>query len=130
MKLRIVTPDEVVLDSGARKVTAEAEHGSFCLLPRHADVVAALVPGLLAYETEQGDERFLAVDGGVLVKCDDEVLVATDDALPGRDLGRLRRAVEQEFSRRRQREQVVRSAAARIEAGLARRMMELERREA
>jgi F-type H+-transporting ATPase subunit epsilon len=33
-------------------VIAEAQNGSFCLLPHHIDFVAALAPGLLAYTTK------------------------------------------------------------------------------
>jgi hypothetical protein len=47
MKLTILLPGEVFLEAEAAKVIAEAGNGSFCLLPRHVDFVAALVPGLL-----------------------------------------------------------------------------------
>ena len=69
MKLKVVLPSGVLLDQEVVKVVAEAENGSFCLLPRHVDFVAALVPGILAFTPAQGDEAFLATDEGVLVKC-------------------------------------------------------------
>jgi F-type H+-transporting ATPase subunit epsilon len=127
MRLKVVTPVDVIVDSKVGKITAEAENGSFCLLPRHVDFVAALVPGLLLFEDAEGAERLLAVNDGILVKCGPEVLVSTIDAFAGEDLGALRRTVEEAFSRRDERERTVRSAAARIEAGLARRFVELER---
>ncbi len=49
MKLKILLPTEIMLDEEVTKVTAEAGNGSFCLLPRHIDFVAALVPGLLSF---------------------------------------------------------------------------------
>ena len=49
---------------------AEADNGSFCLLPRHIDFATALAPGLLSFEEPGGAESFLAVDSGVLVKGD------------------------------------------------------------
>ena len=47
MRLRIVVPTETVVDGTARKVTAEGVTGWFCLLPRHVDLVAPLVPSVM-----------------------------------------------------------------------------------
>ena len=46
MKLTLNTPNEIMLDLVGTKVTAEGTHGSFCLLPRHVDFLAALQPVL------------------------------------------------------------------------------------
>jgi F-type H+-transporting ATPase subunit epsilon len=43
------------------KIIAEAEHGVFCLLPQHIDFVAALVPAILSFEAETGEEVFVAI---------------------------------------------------------------------
>jgi F-type H+-transporting ATPase subunit epsilon len=72
------------------QVTAEAENGSFTLLPRHVDFVAALVPGILFYIKEDEQEEFLAVDEGVLVKCGQDVRVSVIAAVWGKKLGELR----------------------------------------
>ena len=80
MRLKLLIPTRVVVDEEVAKVVADGEHGSFCLLPEHVDFLAALVPGLLAFEDEAGQERFVAVDEGVLVKRGDEVLVSTRQA--------------------------------------------------
>jgi F-type H+-transporting ATPase subunit epsilon len=125
VKLKVLLPTEVLVDEDAAKVTAEAHNGSFCLLPRHVDFVAALVPGLLSYESPGGREQFLAVDEGVLVKCGDEVLVSTRRAVRGGDLGTLRETVDAEFSVLDEREKAARASAARLEADLVRRFMEL-----
>jgi F-type H+-transporting ATPase subunit epsilon len=57
MRLRVLLPTDVLVDREAAKVIAEAANGSFCLLPRHVDFVAALVPGILRYTTPQGEEH-------------------------------------------------------------------------
>ena len=44
------------------------DEGSFGLLPHRLDCVAALVPGILTYETKEDGTVYLAVDQGVLVK--------------------------------------------------------------
>ncbi len=81
MKLKILIPTIVLVDREVTKVIAEAENGNFCLLPHHIDFVAALVPGILSFTTEGGEEIFVAVDEGILVKCNQEVLVSARNAI-------------------------------------------------
>ena len=126
MQLKVLLPTRVLVDEQVTKVTAEAEDGSFCLLPRHVDFVAALVPGLLSFETPGGSEEFLAADEGMLVKCGPEVLVSTRRAVRGADLGALQRTVEQQFRVLDEREKAARTVAAKLEANLVRRFMELK----
>jgi F-type H+-transporting ATPase subunit epsilon len=125
MRLRILLPSMVLADTPARKVTAEGLHGSFTLLPRHVDVLAALVPGLLAYEPADGGEAFAAVDGGLLVKYGADVLVSTARAVAGDDLATLRQTVEREFLAVDDRERATRGVMARLEADFVRRFLEL-----
>ena len=125
MRLKVLLPTEIFIDQDVGKVTAEAENGSFCLLPRHADFVAALVPGILSFEPAEGGEEFVAVNEGILVKRGREVLVSTESAARGPELGVLRRRIEEEFRVLGERERTARSAAARIEADLVRRFIEL-----
>lgn len=126
MKLRVLLPIEVLIEEDATKVIAEAHNGFFCLLPKHVDFIAALVPGILSFETTGGREEFLAVDEGILIKCGQEVTVSTRNAMRGPDLGQLRRTVEEKFEVLDERERSVRSAMARIEAGFVRRFLEIQ----
>jgi F-type H+-transporting ATPase subunit epsilon len=125
MRLKVLLPTEVVLDVEVTKITAEAENGSFCLLPRHIDFVAALTPGLLSYETADGREEFLAIDEGILVKSGAETLVSTRNAAHGADLGALQQKIREHFEAIDERERMTRSAVAKIEADFVRRFMEL-----
>lgn len=118
MKLRVLLPTGMLVDQEVTKVTAEAENGSFCLLPRHIDFVAALAPGLLSFEVETGEEEFLAVDEGILVKCGAEVMVSTRNAVRGVPLGQLRQAVRERFLTLDSRELQAREVLARLEADL------------
>jgi F-type H+-transporting ATPase subunit epsilon len=127
MRLKIMLPAEILVDQEVKKVTAEAENGSFTMLPRHIDFTAALVPGLLSFVTKDDDEEFLALDEGILVKCGSEVLVSTRNAVIGPDLGQLRNTIEREFKQLDEHERVTRSAFARLEADLVRRLIELEK---
>ncbi len=125
MKLTVILPTGVLVDQEVIKVTAEAENGSFCLLPRHIDFLAALVPGLLSFETETGDEEFLAIDEGVLVKCGAEVMVSTRNAVRGVPLGQLRQAVEKQFRVLDEKEQQARTVLTKLEADLVGRFIRL-----
>jgi F-type H+-transporting ATPase subunit epsilon len=129
MKLKVLLPTEILVDEVVRKITAEAANGSFCLLPRHIDFVTALVPGLLSFETQkEGQEVFVAVAEGVLVKSGEEVLVSVRNAARGGDLGEMRRIVEEKFMVLDDKEKAARTAMARIEAGFVRRFLEVQKR--
>lgn len=129
MRLKLLIPTHVVVDQEVAKVVAEGEHGSFCLLPRHVDFLAVLIPGLLAFEDKDGKERFAAVDEGVLVKRGDEVLVSTRQATRGGDLGALRGMVREEFAIMDDRERAAQAASAKLEASFFRGYLELVGRE-
>ena len=124
MHLRILLPTRILVDRPVDKVIAEAENGSFCLLPRHIDFVAALVPGLLSYSQGQ-EEEFVAGDDGILGKNGPEVLVSVRDAVVGPDLGLLRLMVTERFEALDEREKRARSALVRLEADFVRRFIEL-----
>lgn len=126
MRLRVYLPDTILVDTEVDKVVAEAENGSFCLLPRHIDFVASLVPGIMAYQRrDSGNEEFLAVDEGILVKNDSEVTVSTRNAMHSDDLSRLKRVVEEEFVMLDDEEQQARSIIARLETDFVRSTMRL-----
>lgn len=123
MRLRVFQPSEILLDKTVSKVVAESPAGSFGLRPRHLDMATALVPGILTYWTVHEGEMFLAVNGGILVKQGEAVLVATPMAVSGR-LGDLRRVVEKFISDIDERERKSRSAVARLEADFVRQFVE------
>ncbi|MCL5123378.1 MAG: F0F1 ATP synthase subunit epsilon [Deltaproteobacteria bacterium] len=127
MRLKVVLPTDIVIDKEVIKVIAEAENGSFCLLPRHIGFVSVLVPGLLSYVCPGGQEEFVAVDKGILVKCGPDVVVSTGQALAGADLGMLKMAIEKKFNLMDERQKKAQSAVAKLEASLVRRFLELER---
>lgn len=126
MRLKLLLPREILIDQPAQKISVEAREGALTLLPRHIDYVTALVPGLLSFVTEEGREEFVAVDEGILVKCEDEVWISVRNAVRGPDLGQLRQTVQEAFQRLDERERMTRAALARLEADFVRRFMELE----
>ena len=126
MNLKVLLPFQIFAEkTGVTRIVAESREGSFGLLPHRLDCVAALAPGILTYETETDGEVFVAVDEGVLVKTGPDVLVSVRRALGGADLDHLREAMEREFLTLDEHEQSVRSALAKMEGDLIRRMASL-----
>jgi F-type H+-transporting ATPase subunit epsilon len=101
----------------------------------HIDYVAALVEGILTYRTGRADEgarggqraeRYVAIDGGVVVKRGNEVVVSTPNAVQGDRLEDLERSVEGLFRTSGKRERDARAVLVRLETDLVQRMLELE----
>jgi F-type H+-transporting ATPase subunit epsilon len=125
--LKVLLPFQIFADvTGVTRVVADTRQGSFGLLPQRLDCVAALVPGILIYQTEAGGEIFLAVDEGALVKTGPDVLVSVRRAIGGTNLGQLREAVEKEFLTLDDHERSVRQVVAKLETGFLRRFAALQ----
>lgn len=126
MLLKILLPAEVLMEQEVKKIIAEAENGSFCLMPNHIDFVATLAPGIFSYELVDGGQELLAMDVGTLVKKGSDVLVSTRNAVRAPDLGKLKQVVVEQYDTLDDREKLVRSASAKLEASLIRRFVELK----
>lgn len=127
MRLLVNVPAARAVDEEVRKIVAEGPEGHFALLPRHVDLVVPLVPGLLSYETPEGSERYVALDGGLLVKCGRAVLVSTPQAVGGHELGRLERIVQESFRVRAEIEAKTHGALDKMQADFIARFIEMER---
>ena len=127
MNLKVLLPFQVFAEkTDVARIVAETREGSFGLLPHRLDCVAALVPGILIYQTESGGEVLLAVDEGILVKTGMDVLVSVRRAISGTHLGQLHAAVEKEFLTLDENEQSVRSAVAKLETGFLQRFAKFQ----
>jgi F-type H+-transporting ATPase subunit epsilon len=125
MRLKLLLPSHILIDESVQKIIAEGLDGSFCLEPRHVDFVSALKPGLLQFIAKDGQEVFVAMDEGILVKCADEVMVSAYNAVRGDDLATLKDTVEHRFRQLDESERIARSALARLEAGVVRRFIQM-----
>jgi F-type H+-transporting ATPase subunit epsilon len=127
MNLKVLLPFQIFADkTGVSSIVAESCDGSFGLMPHRLDCVAALVPGILTYKTEEDGEVYVAVDEGVLVKTGSDVLVSVRRALSGSNLGELRESVDKEFRTLDEREQSVRTVMAKLESGLLNSLVEFQ----
>lgn len=125
MMLKVLIPTKVLIEQKVTKIIAEAENGSFCILPRHIDFVTSLVPGILSF-TSGDEEVFLAVDEGILVKWGSDVMVSTRKAVVSKNIATLQQTVKEQFRILDEGEKKTRSILAKLEADFARRILELE----
>ena len=127
MNLKILLPYRVFAEvSGVSHVMVMTRAGAFGLLPHRLDCTAAIAPGILAYRTDEREEIYLAVDEGVLVKTRLQVIVSVRNAIAGKDLGKLRAAVEHEFLNLDERERSARVFMAKAESDFIRRFLEVQ----
>jgi F-type H+-transporting ATPase subunit epsilon len=128
MHLKILLPFRVFEDQErVKRVVAETPQGAFGLLPNRLDCTAALAPGILSFEKENGEEVFVAVDEGVLVKAGNEVRVSVRNAVSGTELGELHKTVKAEFLQEDKTETALRSTLAKLESNFIRRMAQLKK---
>ncbi len=98
VNLKILLPFAVFAEkTDVTRIVAETDAGSFGFLPNRLDCVAALVPGILAFETGSGEEAYMAIDEGILIKAGTNVLISVRNAIEGRDLATLREVVKRSF---------------------------------
>ncbi len=125
MHLRILLPFEIFSDQkNVKRMVAETQDGLFGILPRRLDCVAALIPGILTFESETEGETFVAVDEGVLIKTGLDVRVAVRSAVSGTDLHKLQQHVEDEFVHLSEQQARLRSVLIKMESGFMRRLSE------
>jgi F-type H+-transporting ATPase subunit epsilon len=127
MQLRVLLPYKVFTEcEQVTQIVAVTHSGSFALLPHRLDCVAALVPGILSYSTALGNETYLAIDEGILLKNGADVLVCVRRAFGGADLGQLRTSVEKEFLKLDEQQKSLRSTLTQLEGRLIRQFVNLQ----
>ncbi len=127
MNLKVLIPFQIVVQqTDVSRIIAETREGSFGFLPHRLDCVAALVPGILVYESLGASASYIAVDEGVLVKSGAEVLVSVRRAIGGANLRELHEAVKREFLLLEQREKEARAALSKMQAALLGRFAEYQ----
>jgi F-type H+-transporting ATPase subunit epsilon len=113
-----------MLHEEVSKVSLEGSHGAFTMLPRHVDFVSDVLPCIMIYVPVEGEEQFLALEEGVVVKRGNEVMISVRGALRGEELGRLTERLAEEAEEMVEREKEARGALARLESHLVRRFVE------
>ena len=66
IRVEIVSAEEELWAGDVTEVIAPAEHGEIGILPRHAPLMATLLPGDIRVHTEDGGEELFYVSGGII----------------------------------------------------------------
>lgn len=128
MHLKIFLPYGVFADiKNVKRIVVDTTHGSYGILPRRLDCTAALVTGILVYETEGDGEKYIAVNDGILIKAGLQVSISVRHAIGNAELGTLRAMVEKEMIELDELEVNARNVMAKLETGFLRNFQNLRK---
>ena len=127
MKVRVLTPTEVVLDREAVHVTVEDLTGSVGVRPGHAPLVTPLVQGILMARDAGGAEHYVAVNRGVMIVNQDLVQVASREAVAGDNLARLSGTALSAFRKQADEDKTNHVAFEKMRISFMRNVLEYER---
>ena len=118
MNLKILLPYGVFADiKNVKKIVVDTTAGSYGMLPQRLDCTAALVTGILLYETASEGEKYVAVNEGILIKTGTQVSISVRHAIGDAPLGRLKEMVEKEMLELDELEINARTVMAKLETG-------------
>lgn len=128
LNLRILLPYGVFAEiENVKKIVVETTAGSYGILPKRLDCTAALVTGILLYETENEGKKYVAVNEGILIKTGEQVSISVRNAIGNAPLGELRTMVEKEMLELDELEVNARSVMAKLETGFLRNFQKLRK---
>ena len=82
IKVKIITPNEVMFDGEASLVTMPGEEGVFGVMPMHMQLVANLKPGLVTINSIHATKKYFVYKGIAQVNCGEECAnIVTDYAV-------------------------------------------------
>ena len=129
MKLRVLTPAEVALETDVAHVTVEGLSGSLGIRPGHAPLVTALARGILIARAAGGRQQYVAVNGGVAVVTPETVEVVTRQAVVSDDMGALEATALAGFDKEAQQQQAGHVAFEKMRIRFLRSVLEMEKAE-
>lgn len=78
MYLEIVTPEKKVYEGNIDLIQLPGANGSFEILKSHAPIVSVLQRGSIKIVTEEQEEVFFEIDGGVIEMTNDKIIVLAE----------------------------------------------------
>jgi F-type H+-transporting ATPase subunit epsilon len=79
IKLRIVTPERVVLTEEVDQVSIHTSSGQITILPNHIPLGSQIVPGEIMIKKDK-EEEWLAISGGMVEVLPGETVILADTA--------------------------------------------------
>ncbi|MGD9638284.1 MAG: F0F1 ATP synthase subunit epsilon [Alphaproteobacteria bacterium] len=127
MQLKVFLPTQILVDEPCSKVVAEDAKGLFCLLPKHIDYVSEIAPSVVSYVDDNGNEKFIATDKGVLTKQGNEVRICTARGFVSNNIDDINKKMKEEFLVANEADEYkeAQNALARLEIGIMRHLMTL-----
>lgn len=89
-RLHIYAADRVFFEGDCTSLIVPTVYGQYGVQAHHANLIAALVPGLLTFRCPDVPERLAAVSTGMIKIEDNDVLVLVDAAERPEDIDALR----------------------------------------
>jgi F-type H+-transporting ATPase subunit epsilon len=111
IRLKIVTPEKLLLETEVSQITLPVTFGEVTILPEHVPYIGSLTAGELRFMEHTGDEIHLALSSGFVEFHDNVLTVLADRAERAEDID-LERAEEA----RQRAEELMRSAPETIDA--------------
>jgi F-type H+-transporting ATPase subunit epsilon len=86
IRCEIVSAEAEIFRGTATMVIASGDEGELGIAPRHAPLITRLRPGQVRVITENGEEQFFYVSGGIIEVQPQVVTVLADTAIRAKDL--------------------------------------------
>jgi F-type H+-transporting ATPase subunit epsilon len=86
MRLKIITPDKIILDIETKGVFVRAIDGELGVLPGHIPLMTALDIGTASFITSDDNREYVSIIGGIFKVENDEVSILTENAELGEDI--------------------------------------------
>ncbi len=80
LRLEVATPERMLLRENVRQAQIPAANGYLGILPDHAPLLAELGTGVLVYELENGQKKWMSVIGGYVEAGPDRIRVLANRA--------------------------------------------------
>ncbi len=125
LRLEIVTPQEVAFSEDVEMVTLPAIEGQMGVYPNHVRVITQIVPGEIIV-TKGGQERVLAVGGGLVDVSATAVSIVTDMAIPADHIDEAKAEEARQRAAARLQEKISDEEVATVNASLARALAQLQ----
>ena len=129
-ELQIITPEKTINIPGVRSLVCECPDGKRGVLPGHISSLAELVPGVLKYTDEEGEEYYFAISGGVIEISPQVVTILTEAAEEASEIDATRAQEALERARQRLKEKLPEADFTRAQAALLRSLARLRAKEA
>jgi F-type H+-transporting ATPase subunit epsilon len=124
LKLEIVTPTATVYSEDVDMVTLPGVEGQLGILPEHVPLMTEMVPGEMIVR-KNGEDRFLAVGGGLVEITGDHVAILTDLAIAAENIDEAKAEEARQRAQARLKEKLSAEEVANVNAALARSLAQI-----